>query len=64
MAEFQHFVYSEFLPVLLSEQDIQRHDLKCPKNSVYDSNSDPSTRNEFASAAMRFGHSLGSAIRL
>ena len=58
IAQMQNFVYSEFLPALLSEKCLEKHDLKLGFDSQYQDDVDPTTRNEFATAAFRFGHSI------
>jgi peroxidase len=53
IAIYQKIVYSEWLPAFLGVQYAKRYE-----NSSYDSNLDPSTLNEFSSAAFRFMHSF------
>ena len=61
-AELQNIVYSEFLPVVLGNDTMQKYNLKLPddkeENTVYDPLVDSTIDNEFATVAYRFGHSL------
>ena len=59
-AELQNIVYSEFLPVVLGEQEMVMFNLRLPEydNTVYDPTVVADVTNEFATAAFRFGHSL------
>ncbi len=50
VAEWQHMVYSEYLPKILGQDYLGEY-------SGYDSNIDASIANGFATAAYRFGHS-------
>jgi peroxidase len=60
IAIYQKIVYSEWLPAFLGVQYAKRYE-----NSSYDSNLDPSTLNEFSSAAFRFMHSfIGSEFEI
>ncbi|XP_045449395.1 chorion peroxidase [Melitaea cinxia] len=58
-AEYQHIVYSEYLPLLLGPKIMMMFGLLPTPgySSSYDPNVNPSLTAEFASAAMRFGHS-------
>ncbi|MCA8942451.1 MAG: hypothetical protein KDB80_07795 [Planctomycetes bacterium] len=51
VAEIQVVTYSEWLPTLLGASALSPY-------SGYDSSVDPSIRNEFSTAAYRFGHSM------
>lgn len=61
IAEFQHIVYNEWLPVLVGEKVAKLYGL-LPLNQDfffrYDSKLYPNIINEFATAAFRFGHTL------
>ncbi|XP_031763796.2 chorion peroxidase [Galleria mellonella] len=61
-AEYQHIIYNEFLPLLIGRKLIQAFNLSpSPVYSQlgsYDPNVNPSLTAEFATAAMRFGHSV------
>ena len=61
IAEWQHIVYNEWLPILLGVNYMTTNNL-LPLTSGYsrdyDEDTDPSTYNEFAAAAFRFGHSM------
>ncbi|CAI5451437.1 unnamed protein product [Caenorhabditis angaria] len=60
IAQWQHFVYSEYLPNILPMAVRRKFDivpLARGNYRGYDRNQDPSLTNEFAGAAFRFGHS-------
>ena len=57
IAEIQNIVYDEYLPSLLGEETMERLSLDLDRGTKYNENLDPSIMNEFATAAMRFGHS-------
>ena len=60
-AELQNIVYSEFLPVVLGRDAVEKYNLTLPdpaKDTVYDPTIDPTVLNSFATVAFRFGHSL------
>ncbi|KAI5635150.1 peroxidase domain-containing protein [Phthorimaea operculella] len=59
-AEFQHIIYSEWLPALLGPQMMQTFGLNPSAGyaSSYDPHVNPSLTAEFSTAAMRFGHSI------
>ena len=61
VAEWQHIIYSEWLPLLLGPSYMQKNYLT-PKtigySDSYDKDLDPRIFNEFAGAAFRFGHSM------
>ncbi|XP_076049273.1 peroxidase-like [Oratosquilla oratoria] len=62
IAQMQHVLYSEFLPVVLGERMMNdpEYNLRLGKFSEkdYDFNKNPGVLNEFATAAFRFGHTL------
>lgn len=58
IAEWQNIVYNEFLPIVLSDTVMQENNLNSKKRSDYDGDVNPGTRNGFAAAAFRFGHTL------
>ncbi|XP_037085631.1 LOW QUALITY PROTEIN: uncharacterized protein LOC119106138 [Pollicipes pollicipes] len=61
VAEWQHIVYNEWLPIIVGFDYARDHDL-LPMTSgfstFYDVHVNPTASNEFATAAFRFGHSL------
>jgi len=61
IAEYQHIIFNEWLPILLGFEYMTTFNL-LPLTSGYsrdyDSNIDPRVTNEFAAAAFRFGHSM------
>jgi len=61
IAEWQHVVYNEWLPVLLGVEYMRAHDLLPLTTGYtrdYSPDLDPRINNEFAAAAFRFGHSM------
>ncbi|XP_060072561.1 peroxidase-like protein [Ylistrum balloti] len=59
-AELQHITFSEYLPIVLGKEQMERYGLFPTAhgyNNVYDSTVDASTSNAFGAAAFRFGHS-------
>ena len=61
IAEWQHIVYNEWLPIIVGFDYARDHDLlplRSGFSNLYDSTVDASASNEFATAAFRFGHSL------
>ncbi|KAL3886199.1 hypothetical protein ACJMK2_026208 [Sinanodonta woodiana] len=60
-AILQHITYNEYLPEILGSAIMYSYDLY-PRSygniHGYQSNTNPSIRNEFATAAFRFGHSM------
>ena len=60
IGELQNIVFSEFLPVVLGEEEVAKYDLNLPDSGVttYDPSVVADITNEFATAAFRFGHSL------
>ncbi|XP_071945323.1 salivary peroxidase/catechol oxidase-like isoform X2 [Antedon mediterranea] len=62
-AVFQHITYSEYLPVILGQKSVQRHNLATDSTYAYSDCIDPSISSVFSSAAFRFGHSqIGSFV--
>ena len=61
IAEYQHIIYKEWLPIILGPNYMSRFGL-WPLSSGYSNayldSFDPRVTNEFATAAFRFGHSL------
>ena len=62
IAEYQHIIYNEWLPIILGSKLMKHHKLS-PLSSGYSDHYeggdfDPRITNEFAGAAFRFGHSL------
>lgn len=60
IAEMQHIIYNEYLPLILGDEYMKRYSLK-PKASgytTYDKNTNPNINNVFASAAGRFPASM------
>ncbi|CAG2251263.1 PXDN [Mytilus edulis] len=60
-AIIQHVTYNEWLPIVIGDQHMDQYNLKSSERghvSSYDSNLDPSIRNSFAAAALRYAHSL------
>jgi len=57
VAELQNIVYNEYLPNLLNKETLRKHHLMLELESEYFPRINPTTRNEFATAAFRFGHS-------
>jgi len=61
IGQYNHIIYWEFLPVLLGSYAMKKWDLiplKYGYFNYYDDKINPSTSNEFATAAMRWGHVL------
>jgi len=58
IAEMQNIVYGEYLPTILGAKYMKKYGLLVEEVSKYDPNVDPNIINSFASAAMRFGHSM------
>lgn len=64
-ALLQQVTYGEFLPSILSKQDLENHKLKLRNSGFsnnYDSSRNPATKNAFNAAVFRFGHSLVSIL--
>ena len=62
IAEIQNIAYSEYLPVILGQDTMDRLGLDMDGGTTYSTSLDPSIMNEFATAAMRFGHSTVSGL--
>jgi hypothetical protein len=61
IAEYQHILYNEWLPIILGKQymaTLNLFPLSAGFSRDYDPSVDPRINNEFAAAGMRFGHSL------
>ena len=61
VAQYQHIVYNEWLPVILGNNFMRTFGLfplSSGHSQDYDDSFDPRINNEFAAAAFRFGHSL------
>lgn len=62
IAEYQHVIYNEWLPVVIGFNTAGMFDLVPLSGgnffTGYSSNVNPSLSGEFATAAMRFGHTL------
>ncbi len=61
IATIQHITYSEYLPVLLGQRNMQRFSLQPQTGfnffTLYNNTIDPRIANEYSAAAGRFGHS-------
>ena len=58
VGEYQHIVYRHFLPRILGAQVMTRHGVALPESpTAYSESVNPSIRNEFSTAAFRYGHS-------
>lgn len=55
--EIQHITYNDFLPLVLGPVFMEVYSLKSD-SFTYNEEKNPGIRNEFATAAFRFGHSL------
>ena len=61
IAEWQHIIYNEWLPLILGDRYMSRYGLyplDAGYSRQYRTDFDPRITNAFASAAFRFGHSL------
>eukprot|EP00092_Neocalanus_flemingeri_P031318 GFUD01034014.1.p1 GENE.GFUD01034014.1~~GFUD01034014.1.p1 ORF type:complete len:382 (+),score=48.06 GFUD01034014.1:952-2097(+) len=58
IAEYQHIIFSEFLPLVLGNDTMAKYKLFTNTASVYHKTTNPTVYNGFQTAAMRFGHSL------
>lgn len=56
-ALLQHITYTEFLPIILDTSIVERYRL-IDDTYRYSATLDPGIRNEFSTAAFRFGHSM------
>ena len=54
----QNIVYGQYLPNILGPETMNLYDLGISQASTYNSDTDPSITNAFATAAYRFGHSM------
>jgi len=61
-AELQNIVYNDWLPAIFSPDTRHKYNLEITPDSTYDPMVNPSIRNEFATVAYRFGHSLVSDV--
>lgn len=60
VAELQHIIYNEYLPLIIGEETMKRFDLQPRVNDYavdYDMEINPAMTNEFVGAAFRMGHS-------
>ena len=62
MGEYQHIVYRHFLPRLLGREVMTRHGValvaqSSSSSAAYSDRVNPSIKNEFSTAAFRYGHS-------
>ena len=62
IAEIQNIAYSEYLPIILGDSMMKSLGIDMDRGTRYDDTRDPSIMNEFATAAMRFGHSTVSGL--
>ena len=61
IAEWQHIIYNEWLPLVLGEEFMQKfglYPLSSGYSEDYSGSFDPRITNPFAAAAFRFGHTL------
>ena len=61
IGQYQHIVYNEWLPIVLGKQFMSLFGLNPQSQGYsgdYDPSIDPRITNEFAAAALRFGHTL------
>ncbi len=56
-AEYQNIVYGAFLPEILPPEIMEKFGLKVAPESTYIPEANPTLRNEFSTAANRYGHS-------
>lgn len=59
IAQLQYITYNEYLPIVFGPQLMKYFDLdvKAPGYTRYEPYTDPTTWNDYAAAACRFGHS-------
>jgi len=58
VAELQAVVYQEFLPEVFGQGGMDKFGLRLTPGSTYRPDVNPAIRNEFSTAAYRFGHSM------
>ncbi len=61
IAEYNHIIYNEWLPILIGESMMELYDLTPKKKGYfmkYDKFLYPNIANEFSTAAFRFGHTM------
>ena len=61
VAEWQHIVYNEWLPILLGQENMDRfglYPLTEGFSNSYKTQFDPRIKNSFAAAAFRIGHTM------
>jgi peroxidase len=61
VAEWQHIVYNEWLPIILGQETMKRFGLYPLTNGFsnnYKTDSDPRISNAFGAAAFRVGHTM------
>ena len=57
IAQLQNIVYNHFLPEILSPEILDKFGLKMASDSTYFPEANPTLKNEFSTAANRYGHS-------
>jgi len=65
VGEYQHIVYRHFLPRLLGRDVMTRHGVvvaEAADSSTYSDRENPSIKNEFSTAAFRYGHSAVQSV--
>ena len=65
IAEWQHIVFNEFLPILLGTDNVRSFNLvpfTKGFSNVYMDELDPRVSNAFAAAAFRIGHTLITSV--
>eukprot|EP00094_Tigriopus_californicus_P005399 TCALIF_05205-PA protein Name:"Similar to Pxt Chorion peroxidase (Drosophila melanogaster)" AED:0.03 eAED:0.03 QI:113/0.9/0.90/1/1/1/11/71/1447 len=58
IAQVQAIVFKEFLPSIIAPEQLEKHGVHFMEDCEYQPLIDPTVRNEFSTAAYRFGHSL------
>jgi peroxidase len=61
IAEYQHILYNEWLPIVIGDRLMDLHNLNVQQQGFfmgYDESVNPHLSAEFATVAFRFGHSL------